>query len=375
MDSNIPDKNAITPANIDPADDIISYILGYGGNSTVANKDNNDHKKVTHATPQKHSRETESQFSQRAALYESSNTSNNVVENKSVPPTAGIVMPSAGLTANVSTSSRTFKKEIPAVYVPPSNPSFLPPKSSPGKPVEKEKKQSSEIHEKVLNKLKQKEALPSVSWIKETHNSTYTENDAATVIAKSKGVDSDSSANDTNKVVDAISSVSITSNNTSKELDEPLIMKLIEYARIGAVGELEDILGSDPNINYDVRTIRDASNGMTLLHYSCKAGDLATAQYLLEGVGADVNATDSLGMTSLHYAAIAHHVLIVRYLIKYCGADLDIANNEGKKVLDLMTDDTSGSSDAEEIVRTITKAVGKSPEKRTKITFPVFQKH
>merc|ERR1719498_2248769 len=116
--------------------------------------------------------------------------------------------------------------------------------------------------------------------------------------------------------------------------------------------------------------VRDIINstGATLLHVACANGHLATAQYLVEGVGSDVDAVDAHGQTSLHHAMSCEHVLVVRYLVKYCGARLDIidANGEDASALSCRLN----GSNADEIKKTISKAVSKAPEKRTKVTVP-----
>jgi hypothetical protein len=64
-------------------------------------------------------------------------------------------------------------------------------------------------------------------------------------------------------------------------------------------------------------------------------------------------------------------VLIVRYLVKYCGALLDIQNKNGKTALEI-SQEMESTDDQQEITKILSKAIGKSPEKRTKITLPVF---
>lgn len=312
---------------------------------------------------------------------------------KAAPSLQATILPSPAMSATGSTTSRSFKKDINTAYIPPANPTYLPPKSADAVSDESERLRrlsvgSSVSHEQVMNKLKQKEALPAESWIKSNDSKKTTENDAQEIISKAKVAEdgeytmtSPSMVREVQQrakgvtVGPVVSPAVLIQKRSNIALDEAMIKKLMNYASVGDIGELEEVLGSDPAINYDVRGIRDASNNnMTLLHVSCKAGDLATTQYLLEGVGSDVNAVDALGMTSLHHAVNGQYVLIVRYLVKYCGADIEIADNEGRTAINLVNvDESESNSDVEEILRTLNKALGKSASKRTKVTIPSFK--
>jgi ankyrin repeat protein len=134
---------------------------------------------------------------------------------------------------------------------------------------------------------------------------------------------------------------------------------------------LEQELGATPNIKRDVRSIRNPKTGETLLHEASKQPYLSTIQFLVEGVGSDVDAVDKEGRTSLHYAAAASRLLVVRYLVKHAGAVLDVKDRKGKTALDLCT---GSGVDAEEVKKTISKSLGKAPAKRRKVEIPVFGK-
>jgi ankyrin repeat protein len=53
--------------------------------------------------------------------------------------------------------------------------------------------------------------------------------------------------------------------------------------------------------------------------------------------GISVNTANSKGQTLLHYALIYHQIGIAKFLISK-GANIDIADNSGKKVRDLVSD-------------------------------------
>jgi ankyrin repeat protein len=140
------------------------------------------------------------------------------------------------------------------------------------------------------------------------------------------------------------------------------------------ITELENYLGVAPEMKIDVNTIRHPVTGESLLHRACHLGHLAVAQFLVEGVGSDVNyyCDEKNHNTTLHAAVEGSNVLIVRYLVKYCGALLNIQNKNNETALE-MSQKMEKTDDREEITKIILKAIGKNPEKRTKITLPVFQ--
>ena len=77
-------------------------------------------------------------------------------------------------------------------------------------------------------------------------------------------------------------------------------------------GELETVKKA-------VAELTDASksndDGITALHNAICAEHFDVVRYLVEDVGADVNAPDSDGWTPLHCAASAENVDIVKYLV------------------------------------------------------------
>ena len=77
-------------------------------------------------------------------------------------------------------------------------------------------------------------------------------------------------------------------------------------------GELETVKKA-------VAELTDASksndDGITALHNAICAEHFNVVRYLVEDVGADINAPDSDGWTPLHCAASAENVDIVKYLV------------------------------------------------------------
>jgi ankyrin repeat protein len=154
------------------------------------------------------------------------------------------------------------------------------------------------------------------------------------------------------------------------------------------LGDLEEQLGSAPNILRNVSSIFYSSNKETLLHLCCQRGaPMTMVQYLIEGVGIDLNQQDGNGLTALHCAITACNVPVVKYLIKYCGALLDLKDHQGQSVSDLcktlmvtppsalaMAADSPSPAEIasryEEILKMILKGKKKTPEERTKITIP-----
>jgi hypothetical protein len=147
---------------------------------------------------------------------------------------------------------------------------------------------------------------------------------------------------------------------------------LFEWVSVdNKIDELESSLGIAPDIHIDVNSIKHDVTGESLLHRACKHGHLAVAQLLVEGVGSNINSLDNSGATPLHYAVEGSNVLIVRYLVKYCGAILDLQDNLGLTPLE-KCEQMEKTTDREEIGRIISKGLGKSPEKRTKISPPIY---
>lgn len=274
-------------------------------------------------------------------------------------------------------------------YVPPSNPTFLPPKpagdvSVPSPPVKSGAFLPTE--KPVVNKLN----IDKDNWIKQVDDDANEPNTQAPVVSTAFGnaVSSrmegegasayrppegtgPSSGAPVVQVATATSSPAIVVKSKKKTNDDTA--QLFEWvADDSKIPQLEEALGVTPNIKRDVQKIRDSESGSSLLHVACKSGHLAVAQLLVEGVGSDVNALDKKDRTSLHYAVLACRVLIVRYLVKYCGADLEIKDEDGKTALNMCNELDPGDSNAEEISRIISKASGKSPEKRMKIVLPKY---
>jgi ankyrin repeat protein len=69
-------------------------------------------------------------------------------------------------------------------------------------------------------------------------------------------------------------------------------------------------------------------------HRFAPAGMLAAVKYLIEDLGADVNARDHEGNTALHNAAARGDVGMIKYLVSK-GADVTAANREGKTTADM----------------------------------------
>jgi len=69
-------------------------------------------------------------------------------------------------------------------------------------------------------------------------------------------------------------------------------------------------------------------------HRFAPTGMLAAVKYLIEEVGADVNATDHEGNTALHNAAARGDVEMIQYLVSK-GANVQAVNREGKTTADM----------------------------------------
>jgi ankyrin repeat protein len=69
-------------------------------------------------------------------------------------------------------------------------------------------------------------------------------------------------------------------------------------------------------------------------HHYAPTGMLAAVKYLVEALGADVNAADHEGNTALHNAAARGDVEMITYLVGK-GANLAAINREGKSVADM----------------------------------------
>ena len=287
-------------------------------------------------------------------------------------------------------------------YVPPTNPTYLPPKSANASTVSPPVKSGAFLptEKLVVNKLKVKD-----NWIKqdfEDELGAVTSDFIASLIvsdpadskvgvsthAPSAAVAPDCSPSRADEAHSDVSSSKSSAPNgavatpetggllvkhTKKEPAPDDTAQLFEWVmHDDKIPYLEETLGITPHIKKDVQKIRQKESGATLLHVACRSGHLAVAQLLVEGVGADVNAVDNSGRTSLHCAVQASRVLIVRYLVKYCGADLDIKDTNGKTAMDMCTEVENPDSNSEEIARIISKAAGKSPTKRMKIVLPKY---
>jgi len=158
------------------------------------------------------------------------------------------------------------------------------------------------------------------------------------------------------------------SPNMQEGVDSALFVLVMDESNLP---ELEECLGVAPHIKRDVRSIKEEGTGDSLLHAACRCKYLATVQFLVEGVGSDVNSVNNEGKTCLHCAIASDHVSIVRYLVKFCGAALDIKDRSGKTAIDLCNE-LPNNSNSEEIKRIVTKGSQKSVTKRTKVSIPNF---
>jgi ankyrin repeat protein len=69
-------------------------------------------------------------------------------------------------------------------------------------------------------------------------------------------------------------------------------------------------------------------------HRFAPIGQLAAVKYLVEEIGADVNAVDHEGNTALHHAAARGDVEMMLYLVSK-GADITLINREGNSIADM----------------------------------------
>ena len=71
------------------------------------------------------------------------------------------------------------------------------------------------------------------------------------------------------------------------------------------------------------------SSGRTPLHYACRNGALTTAQYLVNELGADVNARAKHGVTPFQLAIWRNQLEICQWLVHQCGVDPAQVNDFG----------------------------------------------
>jgi hypothetical protein len=69
-------------------------------------------------------------------------------------------------------------------------------------------------------------------------------------------------------------------------------------------------------------------------HRHAPGGMLAAVRYLVEELGADVNARDHEGNTAVHHAASRGDLEMIRYLVTK-GADVTVVNREGQTTVDM----------------------------------------
>ena len=344
---------------------------------------------LSEAAPTRHGRGDHSSVIAPAAM--DSSTCTHVAVNKTATPTSQ----PAAQTVPAGTSKSKFKH---TPYIPPTNPTFLPPQAANTTTPPVKCGPLGVTEKPVVNKLKVKD-----NWIKqdsdiERGTATPPSNDSLYVrdanggknahsslhipsapgkVSPGKAVDvySPMLSNQTTDLPEAAASAAtgdLEVKDTKKESTSDDTAQLFQWVMDdNKISSLEGALGITPNIKRDVQKIRQQEDGATLLHVACRSGHLAVAQLLVEGVGADVNAVDKSGRTSLHYAVQTSHVLLVRYLVKYCGADLEKRDTNGKTALDCVEIENSDPN-SEVIARIISKAIGKSPARRTKIVLPKY---
>ena len=69
-------------------------------------------------------------------------------------------------------------------------------------------------------------------------------------------------------------------------------------------------------------------------HRHAPGGMLAAVRFLVEQLGADVNARDHEGNTALHHAASRGDLEMIQYLVSK-GADVKAVNREGQTTVDM----------------------------------------
>ena len=272
-------------------------------------------------------------------------------------------------------SSPTTRRKSSS-YFPPSNASFLPPKEDSSSKI----KAKETVPKNKSSKSKSKKISNSNSWIKSSSSdddgeivkvSTAFKKDMPLSGQTEEEGDKDEEDNEEQQEEgeeEGNATVEVTDTDIDTEDSEDV--QLFKFASESKIPELEAVLGVFPSILKDVNTIRNSVDNTSLLHSAATSGSLDVAQYLVEGVGADVNALDSNKQSPLHYAVEATQLILVRYLVKYCGALLDTKDINGKTALDLLS--SASGEDRDEIERILTKAAKKSPDKRLKVTIPKF---
>ena len=70
------------------------------------------------------------------------------------------------------------------------------------------------------------------------------------------------------------------------------------------------------------------------VHRHAPGGWLPSVKYLVEELGADVNARDQNGYTALHHAAARGDTDLIRYLVEK-GADVTVVRRKGQTTADM----------------------------------------
>lgn len=311
----------------------------------------------------------------------SSKYANGVIETESQSLSQS---PWANVALRKSTQSNQDSKFKSKPYVPPSNVSFLPPKTN-----------TTSNEDKLAIARERMKTKKNDSWMKpkaeddtpsdqpnlpqQSPPSPQVQPRSASIKYSSIEMDSSSDESDNENENDNTSVEPLVSEPPAEP--EPISL----FSKISAWFEnednlslLEEYFGVGNELKEDINAIVEPTTNETLLHRACTTGMINIVQCLIEGAGSNVNAVDSQGSSPLHYAIRSCQPLIAKYLIKKCGSDLRLKDCNQLTPLELCNQllaQTDGDNHAAllDIQQVLEKYENKSIEKRLKIIQPVYQ--
>lgn len=107
-------------------------------------------------------------------------------------------------------------------------------------------------------------------------------------------------------------------------MDENTLKQLVKFTQEGQLCSLEDLITLAPS-SAAVETLRSkhfGRSGDTLLHYAARLGHLGVMEYLIKGLGMDVEVYNNDYKRPLHEAASMSHQPCVSFLLRE-GAKVD----------------------------------------------------